>query len=136
MEVYTDGSCLGNPGPGGWALWIPDLNATKSGGDPRTTNNRMELTAIIQALKHYKIKTVYTDSVYCKNGITKWCEKWKRNGWKTAKGDEVKNRDLWEQLVDLSEDVEFRWVKAHAKNPHNNKVDLMAREEANQLKQT
>jgi len=140
MNVFTDGSCLGNPGRGGWGVWVPAMNIEKSGREPDTTNNRMELRAIIEAMSVPGNNTVYTDSAYCKNGILSWSEKWQRNGWRNSKGEEVKNRDLWEDLVNLinaAKDagrvMDFKWVKAHGKCADNNKVDRMARAEAESL---
>jgi ribonuclease HI len=132
MEVYTDGSCLGNPGPGGWAAIGPDFSV--SGGLQLTTNNAMELTAAIRALERTGNTpvTLYTDSCYVKNGITKWILNWKKNGWKTTKGDPIKNRELWIQLDDVNgSHVTWKWVKAHNGNPLNEKVDKLAREQAN-----
>jgi ribonuclease HI len=136
MEIYTDGSCLGNPGPGGWAAISSGFEI--SGGSPHTTNNIMELTAVIRCLEHVGLGaycTVYTDSCYVKNGITKWIVNWRKNGWKTTKGEPIKNRDLWVQLDDLVGDhVTWRWVKAHNGNPFNERVDRLAREQAHKQK--
>lgn len=131
MEVYTDGSCLGNPGPGGWAAKGPDFAV--SGGAAHTTNNIMELTAAIKGLEctNNSAVTLYTDSCYVKNGITKWVINWKKNGWKTASGQPVKNKDLWIQLDELNGPrVQWRWVRAHNGNPQNEEVDKMARAQA------
>ena len=132
MEVYTDGSCLGNPGPGGWAAISNDFSI--SGGSIHTTNNIMELTAALKALEHIGTKDVviYTDSCYVKNGITKWIINWKKNGWKTTGGQPIKNRELWIQLDDVnSSHVTWKWVKAHNGNPKNEEVDKLARSMAN-----
>ena len=132
MEVYTDGSCLGNPGPGGWAAIGPDF--TLSGGLAHTTNNIMELTAALKALEHVGTSqniVIYTDSCYVKNGITKWILNWKKNGWKTARGEPIKNRELWVQLDDVNgTHVTWKWVKAHNGHPQNEAVDKLAREVA------
>ena len=134
VEVYTDGACSGNPGPGGWGATIRmneetfDLN----GGEKNTTNNRMELTAAIKALeyidKSYEI-TLFTDSSYVKDGITKWIHNWKKNNWKTASKKPVKNSDLWEELDTLHNDrnVEWKWVKGHDGDPGNERADELAR---------
>jgi ribonuclease HI len=140
VDVYTDGSCLGNPGPGGWACALYGVFEEK-GGDPATTNNRMELFAVQRALEECLKRsicdvTIWTDSAYVKNGITKWIHGWKKNGWKTASGGEVKNRDCWERIDALREKtpgVEWRWVKAHDKkrgHAMNDKVDRLARDMA------
>ena len=139
--IYTDGSCLRNPdGPGGWAAVIMDQHAgTKTElheGTPSTTNNRMELSAAIAALRHVPVEAVvdlYTDSQYLKNAFTKqWLAGWKRKGWKTAAGGEVKNQDLWRQLDALfsSRIVRFHWVKGHVGVEHNERCDELARREA------
>ena len=131
MEVYTDGSCLGNPGPGGWAAICSEF--TLSGSLPYTTNNVMELTAAIKALEKvgHREVIIYTDSCYVKNGITKWILNWKKNGWKTASGDPVKNQELWMQLdVANGSHVKWRWVKAHNGDPQNEAADNLAREMA------
>ena len=135
--LYTDGSCLGNPGSGGWAALAPDLFAIE-GGHPNTTNNIMELTAVIKGLeKCFEFNMidvcVYTDSMYVKKGMTEWIFGWKKNNWKTAGGNDVKNKELWVQLDDLTKKfstVEFHWVRAHAGNPHNEWVDMAARRRA------
>ena len=135
MEIYTDGSCLGNPGPGGWAAISQSF--TVSGGVPHTTNNIMELTAAIKGLEasNGTPSVIYTDSCYVKNGITKWVTSWKRNGWKTSNSKPVKNKDLWVQLDQLNgPHVQWKWVRAHNGNPHNEEVDKLAREEANRVR--
>ena len=138
-KIYTDGSCIGNPGKGGWAAIILDNNKQKiiSGSEPYTTNNRMELIAVIKALKNVKKKeiTLITDSQYVKNGIEVWILKWKKNGWMTAEKKPVKNKDLWLMLEKLSEGkkVKWEWVKGHSSDKLNNKVDEIARNEANHI---
>tara|TARA_B100000161_G_scaffold264619_1_gene238307 strand:- start:946 stop:1368 length:423 start_codon:yes stop_codon:yes gene_type:complete len=137
IKVYTDGSCLVNPGKGGWAAIIIN-NKEKTeikGSKENTTNNQMELTAPIMALKKIpkgsKIQ-IFTDSKYVKSGITEWIHKWKKNGWKTADKKEVKNKDLWKELDELSSAfyIEWIWVKAHSTDALNNEVDLLARSSA------
>ena len=132
MIIYTDGSCHGNPGRGGWALYCPEtgLEDWGNGGD-RTTNNRMELTAIVNALKVPDVTVIITDSDYCHKGCTKWAHGWAKKDWKTAAGAQVKNDDLWKEILALGPDrVEFRWVKAHAANEHNIYVDNLANKAA------
>lgn len=137
IEVYTDGSCLGNPGVGGWAfLVIKDDNIiSRSGLDKNTTNNRMELNAAIEALdflKNEKKLTIYTDSSYLKNGICSWISSWKKNLWLNSKKQPVKNKDLWIKLENLTKDrnITWQWVKAHHENKYNIIVDELARKEA------
>ena len=139
IEAYTDGSCLGNPGPGGWAYIINrDPKVEDSGGKCITTNNVMEMTAIIKVLEKclelgYKYVRVFTDSNYVKMGLTEWSKNWERNGWKTVKGDDVKNKDEWVQMVELMRKfdiVDIKWVKAHNGNVNNERVDTLAREYA------
>ena len=137
IKIYTDGSCIGNPGKGGWAAIILKNNEKKflKGSKDLTTNNQMELTATIKALKYISTKDkiqIYTDSKYVKQGITEWITKWKINGWKTSKKEEVKNKDLWLELDNLTSknSIEWVWVKAHSDNDLNNEVDLLARKEA------
>ena len=128
IEVYTDGSCIGNPGPGGWAYIGPDFEF--SGGSHHTTNNEMELTAAFRCLQFTFGQgeiTVHTDSCYLKNGITKWVQNWKKNGWKTAAGQPVKNRELWSEIDELNgPHVTWKWVKAHNGHPLNEKADKLA----------
>ncbi len=131
--VYTDGACSGNPGPGGWAavLRYGDHELELSGGEPDTTNNRMELQGVIEALRKLKRRChvqIHTDSRYVADGIQSWIPKWKRNGWRTASGSEVKNRDLWEVLDHETQrhDIDWVWVKGHADNPMNERVDRLA----------
>ena len=138
FNIYTDGSCLGNPGNGGWAAIISDEKKIKkiSGSEKNTTNNRMELLAPINALKSMKpgvkIK-IYTDSQYVKNGITEWINTWLTNNWKTSKKENVKNKDLWIELYNLNKslNVQWNWIKAHDGNPTNEEVDLLAKKAAN-----
>jgi len=137
IKIYTDGSCLNNPGNGGWAAIINhNGNVVKiSGSEKETTNNKMELMAPIKALqkidKNEKIE-IYTDSKYVKLGITEWIHKWKKNNWQTSKKEPVKNKDLWIQLYDLTSSFEISWiwVKAHAGNTLNEEVDLLAKKAA------
>jgi ribonuclease HI len=132
--IYTDGACSGNPGPGGWGAVIFDNNNKQkniSGSVKDTTNNRMELSAAIMALKKIKTKseiTIYTDSIYVKNGITEWVMKWKENGWKNSNKKPVKNKDLWVKLDNLCEQnsVSWKWVKGHSTNKYNNLADELA----------
>ncbi|WP_435148601.1 ribonuclease HI [Candidatus Pelagibacter bacterium nBUS_32] len=138
IEIYTDGSCLTNPGNGGWAAII-NINGeiTKiSGNEKNTTNNRMELLAPINALKNMNADSqikIYTDSQYVKLGITEWINKWVINNWQTSKKEDVKNKDLWIKLYNLNKSlsVEWHWVKAHAGNPMNEEVDILAKKAAN-----
>jgi ribonuclease HI len=133
VEIFTDGACRGNPGPGGWAALIR-MGARErelSGGEPLTTNNRMELMAAIEALKALKrpcrVKLT-TDSAYVRDGITKWIHGWRRNGWRTADKKPVKNADLWQALLDASEPhrIEWHWVKAHNGHAENERADILA----------
>jgi ribonuclease HI len=135
VEIYTDGACRGNPGPGGWgALLIAgDSRRELSGGETNTTNNRMELTAAIEALKALKRPvrvTLYTDSKYVCTGIEEWLPQWKRRGWKTADKKPVKNIDLWQALDAAREphQIKWQWVKGHAGNAGNERVDALANE--------
>ena len=138
ITIYTDGSCLTNPGKGGWAAIINENNQIRkiSGNDQNTTNNRMELVAPIKALKSIKpgseIK-IYTDSQYVKNGITDWINTWLSNNWKNSKKQDVKNKDLWIELYYLNKsfNIQWNWVKAHDGNPLNEEVDLLAKKAAN-----
>ena len=127
MIIYTDGSCHGNPGKGGWALYCPETGMENWGAEANTTNNRMELTAIVHALAVPGVTKIITDSDYCHKGCTKWINGWVKKGWKTASGTAVKNDDLWKKILELDPTrVEFQWVKAHAANDHNNYVDQLA----------
>ena len=138
IKIYTDGSCLENPGNGGWAaIIIDDEKKTQiKGSKKNTTNNQMELLAPIEALKKIpkgsKVQ-IFTDSKYVKSGITEWIHNWKKNGWKTADKQPVKNKELWEELDLLANQFEivWNWVKAHSTDELNNEVDLIAREAAN-----
>ncbi len=138
IVIYTDGSCLGNPGKGGWAAVIINDNKEEAifGSEKESTNNRMELTAAINALlkikQNKKIK-IYTDSKYVKDGIEKWINNWKLNNWKNANKKDVKNKDLWTKLDSLinKKEISWNWVKAHSINEYNNKVDILARNAAN-----
>ena len=134
VDIYTDGACSGNPGPGGWGVLIEidNENIELSGGDRETTNNRMELMAAIKALeeinKDYEI-TLYTDSNYVKDGITSWISNWKKNNWKTASKKDVKNKELWMRLDEAIKDknISWVWVKGHAGNAGNEQADYLAR---------
>lgn len=134
VEIYTDGACSGNPGPGGWGALLRSGDREKElyGGDPRTTNNRMELIAVIEALSALKrplYVRVYTDSQYVHKGISEWIEAWKRRGWRTADKRPVKNVDLWQALDRLAAGhrIEWHWVKGHAGHVDNEKADRLAR---------
>lgn len=134
VEIWTDGACSGNPGPGGWGVILTYRGHEKelSGGEGETTNNRMELQAAIEALSALNRRSrvaVHTDSSYVKDGITQWLKGWKARGWKTAAKKPVKNQDLWEQLDALigAHDVSWHWVKGHAGNPMNERADELAR---------
>jgi ribonuclease HI len=133
VEIFTDGACLNNPGPGGWGAILRCGSHEKEihGGDPATTNNRMELTAAIkglQGLRRPSTVRLYTDSQYLRNGITKWIIAWKRNGWRTAQRQPVKNDDLWRELDSLAQQhhIEWFWVKGHAGHPENERADQLA----------
>jgi ribonuclease HI len=135
VEIYTDGACRGNPGPGGWGALLSQGEHEKelSGAEPLTTNNRMELTAVIRALEALKRPAelrVFTDSEYVRRGITEWVKSWKSRGWKTADRKPVKNQDLWERLDALAagHKIEWRWVKGHSGVPGNERVDRLANE--------
>ncbi len=141
VEIHTDGACLGNPGPGGWAalLRYGARERELSGGEAQTTNNRMELMAAIMALETLTepcVVTLHTDSQYVRQGITEWMRNWVRRNWKTAAGDPVKNRDLWERLHAATQRhrIDWRWVKGHSGDPDNERVDTLARDEALKLK--
>ena len=132
--IYTDGACRGNPGPGGWGVYIQFNEDEKElyGGNPETTNNQMEMQAALEALKHLKDKDevieLYTDSNYLRQGITEWIHKWKKNNWRTAAKKPVANRDLWIEISDLDEKmtVQWNWVKGHAGDPGNERADELA----------
>ena len=141
IKIYTDGSCIGNPGPGGWAALILTEKGKKEifGGEKLTTNNRMELTAAIKALEYcleketkqlsLKEVKIYTDSNYLKDGITVWINNWEKNNWKTADKKNVKNVDLWKKLKELTKisQIEWYWVKGHSQNPMNELADKLAK---------
>ena len=138
IKIYTDGSCMSNPGNGGWAAIININGKVKkiSGNEKNTTNNRMELMAPINALKNINSKDpieIFTDSKYVKNGITEWINTWVLNNWKTSKKENVKNKDLWLELHKLNQslNVKWNWVKAHAGDPLNEEVDMLAKKAAN-----
>lgn len=134
IEIYTDGACSGNPGPGGWGVLMRAGAHEKElcGGEADTTNNRMEMQAVIEALRALKKKsdvTLYTDSKYVMQGITEWMAGWKAKGWKTAAKKPVKNQDLWQEIDALVQEhnVRFEWVKGHAGHPDNERADELAR---------
>lgn len=137
VKLFTDGACLGNPGPGGWAC-VLRFNGHKKeiwGSEPQTTNNRMELRAAVEGLRALKEPCqveIFTDSNYLKNGITQWIHRWKKNGWRTADNQPVKNRDLWEELDQLTQRhrTVWHWVKGHADDPDNNRCDELAQRAA------
>ena len=138
IKIYTDGSCLSNPGNGGWAAIININGEIKkiSGNEKNTTNNRMELMAPINALKNINSKDpieIFTDSKYVKNGITEWINTWVLNNWKTSKKENVKNKDLWLELHKLNQslNLKWNWVRAHAGDPLNEEVDMLAKKAAN-----
>jgi ribonuclease HI len=133
VEIATDGACKGNPGPGGWGAVIRSAGREKelSGGEPLTTNNRMELTAVIEALNALKrpcAVTLSTDSRYVMDGLTRWIHGWRRNGWKTADRKPVKNADLWQALIEATarHRITWQWVKGHAGHPDNERADKLA----------
>lgn len=133
VEIYTDGACRGNPGPGGWGVWLKRGHAEKQlfGGELQTTNNRMELMAAIQALEALNrpcAVKLYSDSKYVLQGITEWMANWKKRGWKTAAKKPVKNEDLWRRLDSVMQkhQIDWIWVKGHSGNPGNEKADQLA----------
>ena len=133
VEIYTDGACKGNPGPGGWGVFFRYRNEEKElfGGEAATTNNKMELTAVIRALEALKRPSrvrLYTDSQYVQKGIQEWIHGWKRNGWKTAAKEPVKNKELWLELDEQRKrhEIEWHWVKGHAGHPENERADALA----------
>ena len=137
VEIFTDGACRGNPGPGGWAalLRMGEKERELSGGEPLTTNNRMELMAAIKGLEALKRPCrvqLHTDSIYVRDGITRWVHNWQRNGWRTSDKKPVKNAELWQELVDACEPhrIEWHWVKGHSGHPENDRVDALACAEA------
>ena len=134
VTIHTDGACSGNPGPGGWGAVLEWKGHERelSGGEPETTNNRMELMAAIRALETLKRPSkvrLVTDSVYVRDGVTKWIHGWKKNGWKTAAKKAVKNEDLWKRLDEAARrhDVQWEWIKGHAGHPENERADALAR---------
>ncbi len=134
VDIYTDGACSGNPGPGGWGAILRHKGREKElfGHEPATTNNRMEMTAVIEALRSLKRPVpvrIHTDSQYVQKGMTEWIHGWKRRGWKTAGKEPVKNEDLWRQLDALAatHDIEWLWVRGHAGHPENERADELAR---------
>jgi ribonuclease HI len=134
IDLFTDGACLGNPGAGGWGAVLRwrDHEKELSGGEPMTTNNRMEMTAAIEALAALKRPSevrLHTDSMYLRDGITRWIANWKRNGWRTADKKPVKNADLWLRLEQVlaPHRVEWHWVRGHAGHPENERADALAR---------
>ena len=141
VEIFTDGACSGNPGPGGWGclLRYRGQEKTLSGGNPQTTNNRMELTAVIEGLKHLKEPCVIhlsTDSKYVMDGVTQYLENWIQNGWKKSNKKPVLNTDLWQELVQELErhKINWNWVKGHAGHPENERVDALACSERDKFK--
>ena len=135
INIWTDGACSGNPGPGGWGALIKYDNSTKeiSGSEKNTTNNRMEMMAVIEALKYVDTESkinLYTDSKYVKEGITNWITGWKKNNWKNSKKKDVKNKDLWVELDTLSQkhNISWNWVKGHSGNIENDIADKLATE--------
>ena len=141
IKIWTDGSCLGNPGPGGWAFVATDgkNTAERSGGESNTTNNRMELMAVIRALtaaqRHSEVE-IHTDSQYVKNGMQSWIKNWRRNNWRTADKKPVKNQDLWVQLDELANKIKLHWVwvRGHNGEEFNERCDELARAQAERLK--
>ena len=140
LDIYTNGACRGNPGPGGWGAVLLHNGRERelSGADPATTNNRMELTAVIEALAALKrpVKArIYTDSQYVRLGILEWIGNWKKRGWKTADRKPVKNQDLWQRLDELAalHELEWHWVKGHSGVPGNERCDALANEAIDRL---
>ena len=140
VEIYTDGACKGNPGPGGWGALLRMGTHEKelSGGEADTTNNRMEMTAIIRGLSALiepcRVE-LYSDSKYVIDGITKWVDGWKRKGWITASKKPVRNADLWHELIEVAarHEVRWNWVKGHSGHPENDRVDRLASDEADRI---
>ncbi len=133
VELYADGACRGNPGPGGWGVLLRTVGAERElfGGEPETTNNRMELTAVIRGLELLRRRCavrIYTDSQYVQKGISQWIHDWKRRGWRTADRRPVKNADLWQRLDELARghEIEWYWVRGHSGHPENERVDALA----------
>lgn len=141
IEIHTDGACLGNPGPGGWAALLRFNGSERelSGGEAQTTNNRMELMgaiAALEALKEPCTVVLHSDSKYVLQGISEWMPGWKRKGWKTSGGGAVKNQDLWQRLdaARLPHRIVWQWVKGHAGHPENERVDALARAQAERFR--
>ncbi|MDG0979524.1 MAG: ribonuclease HI [Halieaceae bacterium] len=141
VVIYTDGACKGNPGIGGWGAWLRAGEHEKElcGGEHETTNNRMELTATIKALQTLNVPCsvdLYTDSVYVRDGVTKWISNWKRNNWRTASKQPVKNKDLWQALDQAigEHEVNWHWVKGHSGNEGNERADQLANKGIEQLR--
>lgn len=141
VEIYTDGACKGNPGPGGWGAWLRSGDHERElwGGEAQTTNNRMELTAVIESLAALKTPchvTLHLDSEYVRNGITSWIHNWKRRGWRTASNQAVKNVDLWQKLDAVTQvhKIDWRWVKGHAGNEGNERADALANRGVEQVR--
>jgi ribonuclease HI len=141
VEIFTDGACRGNPGPGGWAalLRTGEKEREISGGEPLTTNNRMELRAAIEALNALKKPCrveLHSDSQYLRDGITRWIHGWRRNGWRTADKKPVKNAELWEELLEAASrhQVKWHWVKGHSGHPENDRVDALACAAADEMR--
>jgi ribonuclease HI len=141
VEIFTDGACKGNPGPGGWAAIVRSGTREKelSGGEKMTTNNRMEMLAAIRALEALKRPChvlLYTDSIYVRDGITKWVHNWQRNNWRTADRKPVKNAELWQDLILAAAPhrIEWRWVKGHSGHPENDRADRLACAEAEAMR--
>lgn len=137
IEMFTDGACKGNPGPGGWGVVLRQGERERelAGGEPQTTNNRMELQAAIEGLRALKRPckvTLYTDSIYVRDGITKWIFGWQRNGWRTSDRKPVKNAELWQALLEAARPhkIDWKWVKGHAGHPENERADRLACEAA------
>jgi len=140
IEIFTDGACINNPGPGGWGVLIRKNGAEKelSGNSKETTNNRMELLAVIKGLQFLKTRskvTIYTDSQYVQKGITEWIINWKKRKWRTANNKPVKNSDLWKELDEIQKKhlIDWRWVKGHSGHEENERVDKIARTEAERI---
>ena len=141
IYLYTDGACSGNPGPGGWAAVIKDGSSGMefSGGEGNTTNNKMELTAVIEGLARTEknsVVTVITDSEYVKNGITQWIFNWLKNNWQTSSKQPVKNKELWVSLLALTKErkVTWQWVRGHSGNPENERCDRLARSQIDKFR--
>jgi len=143
VEIFTDGACRGNPGPGGWGVVLRSGKHEKElyGGEENTTNNRMEMTAVVEALSALKQPSevvLTTDSQYVRKGITEWIQNWKKNGWKTAAKKDVKNADLWQQIDSLAVEhtIEWKWVKGHSGHTENERVDDLANRGIDEMEQS